>query len=697
MSAPTSSSSSPLTSPPLGQPLPLDEHACSVAMPKWSHIVGYEEGDPNVAMALACGYPRFVYHPYLQRLMSHALEKYSKLNPEATKNQDCILMPSKPAANRCRDFIVKAYYDSDGDLISPDNCVDVEDRCDHLDMETQGHRRVKVMDLESAGVHAVIFPAETGVAIEAKSYWQHTGEIVSSRRAASALQELNISYEKITASFPSDLCPILGKSSSKSDSDYCLHKSHPSSSNIGTLTDRGVAFDTVRSRISEISGQPVDNVFLCPSGMQSIHAALRLSRRLRHEQHKPKGETAVFGFPYLDTLKMAGRKELSDGVEFFGFGDARDINTLKFLLKTRAEASKSKDAGITCLFTEFPSNPLLNVPDLIKLRALADEYNFLLAVDDTLGNFANVDLLANGVADVICTSLTKLFNGRGDAIAGSVVIGKEGRYADELVRLLKTVHNGNHGDLWITDAQALAHNSEDFLERSSRINETAERLADWLKERDEVESVFYPKFTQPNLYNRFARKNVDNHTFGYGGLFAVVLKENVCERTFYDSLEICKGPSLGTNFTLACPYTLLAHYHELEFAQAYDVSPRLIRVAVGLEEFEQIKPVFERALESAKLEGAKRNTETNTTGATGGVRSYSTRAFDGVGVMGWRVQGGLRQRPRIRTGGFGAGLGSRRTMTSGIARTTFRATARRSPVAAFGVGLSAIAISKIWK
>ena len=72
--------------------------------------------------------------------------------------------------------------------------------------------------------------------------------------------------------------------------------------------------------------------------MQSIHAALRLSRRLRHEQHKPKGETAVFGFPYLDTLKMAGRKELSDGVEFFGFGDARDINTLKFLLKTRAEA-----------------------------------------------------------------------------------------------------------------------------------------------------------------------------------------------------------------------------------------------------------------------------------------------------------------------------------------------------------------------
>ena len=38
------------------------------------------------------------------------------------------------------------------------------------------------MDLEVEGIHAVVFPATTGVAIEAKSYWQHTGEIVTSRR-----------------------------------------------------------------------------------------------------------------------------------------------------------------------------------------------------------------------------------------------------------------------------------------------------------------------------------------------------------------------------------------------------------------------------------------------------------------------------------------------------------------------------------
>ncbi len=30
--------------------------------------------------------------------------------------------------------------------------------------------------------------------------------------------------------------------------------------------------------------------------------------------------------------------------------------------------------------------------------------------------------------------------------------------------------------------------------------------------------------------------------------------------------QVAKGPGFGTNFTLACPYTLLAHYTELEWA-----------------------------------------------------------------------------------------------------------------------------------
>jgi cystathionine gamma-synthase len=47
---------------------------------------------------------------------------------------------------------------------------------------------------------------------------------------------------------------------------------------------------------------------------------------------------------------------------------------------------------------------------------------------------------------------------------------------------------------------------------------------------------------------------------------------------------------------LACPYTILAHYRELDFAQSCGVSRFLIRVSIGLEEPSDLIARFERAL-----------------------------------------------------------------------------------------------------
>ena len=82
---------------------------------------------------------------------------------------------------------------------------------------------------------------------------------------------------------------------------------------------------------------------------------------------------------------------------------------------------------------------------------------------------------------------------------------------------------------------------------------------------------------------------------------SIHLHQHICQRTFYDILDVAKGPSLGTNFTLVCPYTLLAHYHELDFAMNYNVPPNLIRIAVGLESYEDLRDKFEHALDSSRL------------------------------------------------------------------------------------------------
>ena len=60
-----------------------------------------------------------------------------------------------------------------------------------------------------------------------------------------------------------------------------------------------------------------------------------------------------------------------------------------------------------------------------------------------------------------------------------------------------------------------------------------------------------------------------------------------------------KGPSFGTPFTLVCPYVMLAHYHELEWAEACGVPANLLRVSCGLEPIETLIAAFDEALAHA--------------------------------------------------------------------------------------------------
>jgi cystathionine gamma-synthase len=76
---------------------------------------------------------------------------------------------------------------------------------------------------------------------------------------------------------------------------------------------------------------------------------------------------------------------------------------------------------------------------------------------------------------------------------------------------------------------------------------------------------------------------------------------------FFDNLGREKGPSLGTSFTLACPFVILAHYTELEWAQGYGVDPYLVRMSVGLEKEDILVRWIERALECAEEAVRKSN------------------------------------------------------------------------------------------
>ena len=109
-----------------------------------------------------------------------------------------------------------------------------------------------------------------------------------------------------------------------------------------------------------------------------------------------------------------------------------------------------------------------------------------------------------------------------------------------------------------------------------------------------MEQIWYPKYRNQENYDAVRRK-----TGGYGGLMSFVLRNEKKANRVYDALAWNKGPSLGTDFSLACPYTLLAHYDELDWAAGCGVPSHLIRLSCGLEDENVLIKALETALEQA--------------------------------------------------------------------------------------------------
>jgi len=150
--------------------------------------------------------------------------------------------------------------------------------------------------------------------------------------------------------------------------------------------------------------------------------------------------------------------------------------------------------------------------------------------------------------------------------------------------------------LFVRDAIVLEVNSRHFRERIEATNENALELVEWLKRRPEVKSLWHPSTICTDYYDATRRESG-----GYGALFSLELEGGESgAAAFYDRLAVSKGPGLGTNFSLACPYTLLAHYGELDWAAERGAVRNLLRIWVGLEDPDDLISRFEAAFEAAE-------------------------------------------------------------------------------------------------
>lgn len=452
--------------------MPDDRDAVSACLPFWEHNVAYEEGDPQVVDQLQAAYPRFCIHPDVSALCG-------QLFPNAAG----LPFVSEAAARRAVDYVVHA-----------------------------GGSSAALQPIPRQPCAAVrIDPSEYRLL---KEYWQHSGELISSRMARAIMADTTVTMSETEA--------------------------------------RSI----VRQRVADLHATSPDNVFLFCSGMGAIAAAWRAVNHIH-----PQQTTCQFGFPYVDTLKIQERFPQARSI-FLPMGTNEDIDRLAELYPHRR---------FSAVFCETPTNPLLATPDLPRLSALTRRHDSLLIVDDTLRACSRRTVLPE--CDLVATSLTKYFSGYGNVLAGALILNPAGPQAATLRSALTSDFEETLSDL---DTEILERNSRDFRERIRISVHSAGILVERLRNHPAVSAVFYPPAT-------------DEDDTGRGALFSVVLRdaEGLTPQVF-DQLPVSKGPNLGTNFTLCCPYTILAHYTELDFAEHCGASRWLLRFSVGNEPVEDL-------------------------------------------------------------------------------------------------------------
>ncbi|MBN1353027.1 PLP-dependent transferase [candidate division KSB1 bacterium] len=331
--------------------------------------------------------------------------------------------------------------------------------------------------------------------------------------------------------------------------------------------------DSLKRNLAQLEKTEPEQVFLYPTGMGAISAAVLTA--LSPERSK----LVMIGSPYTDTRSLLEKWHWRRGSTPSVFLEVDDYQGMQ-------RAIDDETALVLC---EIPTNPLLRIPDLEKVVHLAHQTGAQVMVDNTIATPYNLNPFDYD-ADFIVHSTTKFLNGLNDHIGGALLL----RETSQISRIV-AFNSMLNIDMAPDDAFILHRNLTHFGDRMEKINHNALVLAQYLENQPKVKCVHFPGLaSHPD--HAVAKK----YLRGFSGLMSFELAGDIekTTRAFYDHLgdPILKGPSLGSEQSLICLYTILAHYDDPpEKLARMGLNLFLLRISVGIEAIDEIINAFEVA------------------------------------------------------------------------------------------------------
>jgi len=375
-------------------------------------------------------------------------------------------------------------------------------------------------------------------------------------------------------------------------------------------------YRSARELAAVFQGERAGHVY----GRQGNPTTDALERRISLMEDAPGSVCFATGMAAIASLFIAMLKQGDHVVASrFLFGNTSSLlRTLQGIGVDASFVDATEARHVACalrpatrlVFVETIANPNTQVADLEGIGALCRERGLVYVVDNTLTTPHCFKPKAVG-ASLVVHSLTKMINGHGDALGGSVSdtglydwsafanIAPVYRRGPPSSWALKQIRKRGLRDVGATlcseHAHRIARGAETLALRMERASSNALGLAQWLASRPEVAVVHFPGLARHAQHQRAARL-----FGGFGTLLSFEFKPGLDCFDWLDALQlVVRSSHLGDARTLAIPmaHTIMWEMGE-ELRREIGVADSLVRVSVGIEDYDDLQRDFEQALGS---------------------------------------------------------------------------------------------------
>ena len=308
------------------------------------------------------------------------------------------------------------------------------------------------------------------------------------------------------------------------------------------------------------------------SGLAAVDAILKLL--------SPGDEVISTNDLYGGTYRIFTKIFNNFGIKFHFLG-LDDISKIKSCVNNKTKM----------IWSETPTNPMLNVCDIERLSMIAKENNLLLVVDNTFATPYLQTPLDLG-ADIVMHSLTKYIAGHSDVVMGALVCND-----DALAEKLAFIQNSCGAVPGPMDSFLVLRGIKTLHLRMKRHCENGRAIAQFLKNHPKVGDVYWPGFKEHQNHD-VAKKQMRD----FGGMISFNLVGNkladavsVVSNTKYFTLAESLG---GVESLCGHPASMTHAAIPKQEREKTGVLDSLIRLSVGVEDIDDLTVDLHNALDT---------------------------------------------------------------------------------------------------